>query len=142
MEGDSEVKKEIHNILDKYSEYYQNKDLDGLMSLFVSDPDLVAIGTGRDEWVYGSDQLKAAFKRDLSQGNEIHLVFDNLTISVAGKVAWVSGVMTMDAMVDGEEIILTGRVTMVLEEKDKGWLFTHSHYSVPAEKQDKGESWP
>ncbi len=142
MEANAAVKNEIHNMLDRYAKCYLKKDLDGLMSLFVSDPDLVAIGTGVDEWVNGSYQLKAGFKRDLSQADDIQLVFDNLTISAAGKVAWVSGAMTMQALVDGEEVILSGRVSMVLEEKDKRWLFTHLHYSVPAEGQEQGESWP
>lgn len=142
MEANAETKKEITKMLDKYANCYLNKDLDGLMSLFVSDPDLVAIGTGVDEWVNGSEELKTGFKRDLSQADDIRLVFDNITISSAGKAAWVSGTMTMRALVDGEEVVLPGRLTMVLEEKNRGWLFTHLHYSVPAEKQEKGKSWP
>ena len=70
------------------------------------------------------------------------MVFDNLTISAVGKVAWVSGSMTMEAIVGGVDQILHGRISLVLEEKDKGWLFTHLHYSVPAEGQEEGESWP
>ena len=129
-------------MLDKYAECYLNKDLDGLMSLFVSDPDLVAIGSGVDEWVKGPDQLKTGFMRDFFQANNIRMFFDKLTISAAGNVAWVSGDMTMEAVIDREDVILEGRVSLVLEEKDKKWLFTHLHYSVPAEGQEKGESWP
>ncbi len=142
MEANNEINKEILNILDKYSECYLNKNLDGLMSLFVSDPDLVAIGTGADEWVNGPDQLKDGFKRDFSQANDIRLFFENLSISAAGKVAWVSGATTMQAMVNGEDVIIPGRITMVLEEKEKEWLVTHLHYSVAAEWQEKGKSWP
>jgi hypothetical protein len=50
--------------------------------------------------------------------------------------------MTMEAIVGGVDQILHGRISLVLEEKDKGWLFTHLHYSVPAEGQEEGESWP
>jgi ketosteroid isomerase-like protein len=142
MEADAEIKKEILNMLDKYAECYLNKDIVGLMSLFVSDPDLVAFGTGIDEIVKGVDELKTGILRDFSQGDDIRLVFENLTISAAGKVAWLSGSMTMHAIVGGEGVILPGRVSMVLEEKDNGWLFTHLHYSVPAQGQSEGESWP
>jgi len=140
--ANAKVKNEILNMLDRYAECYLNKDLDGLMSLFVSDPDLVAIGSGVDEWVKGPDELKTGFIRDFKQANDIRMVFDNLTISAVGKVAWVSGSMTMEAIVGGVDQILHGRISLVLEEKDKGWLFTHLHYSVPAEGQEEGESWP
>jgi ketosteroid isomerase-like protein len=135
LEANAKVKNEILNMLDKYAECYLNKDLDGLMSLFVSDHDLVAIGSGVDEWVKGPAELKTGFIRDFSQANDIRMVFDNLTISLVGNVAWVSGSMTMEAIVSGVDQILHGRITMVLEDKDNGWLFTHLHYSVPAEGQ-------
>jgi ketosteroid isomerase-like protein len=142
MEAKEEVKNEILSILDDYAKYYLNKDLDGLISLFVSDQDLVAIGTGADEWVNGLDQLRNGFIRDLSQADDIRMIFDNLTISKLEEVVWVSGTMTMHAMVDGSEVIMPGRITMVLIKRNNGWLFTHLHYSVPAEKQENGESWP
>ena len=142
MEAKEDVKNEILSILDGYSKYYLNKDLDGLISLFVSDPDLVAIGTGADEWVKGRDQLRNGFIRDLSQADDIQMIFDKLTISSLGEVVWVSGALTMHASIDGSEVIMPGRATMVLIKTDTGWLFTHLHYSVPAEKQENGESWP
>ena len=111
MGANAKVKNEILNMLDRYAECYLNKDLDGLMSLFVSDPDLVAIGSGVDEWVKGPDELKTGFIRDFSQANDIRMVFDNLTISAVGKVAWVSGSMTMEAIVGGVDQILHGRIS-------------------------------
>ena len=117
MEAKEDVKNEILSILDDYAKYYLNKDLEGLISLFVSDPDLVAIGAGADEWVNGPDQLRNGFIRDLSQADDIKLIFDKLTISNLGEVVWVSGTMTMHAQVDGSEVTMPGRVTMVLIKK-------------------------
>ena len=37
------------------------------MSLFISDPDFVGIGTGKEEWIKGCDQLKESFKGDFSK---------------------------------------------------------------------------
>jgi ketosteroid isomerase-like protein len=142
LEANDIVKKEILNMLDRYAEYYLNKDLEGLMSLFVTDPDLVAIGSGVDELVKGPDELRTGFMRDFSQADNIRMFFEKLTISAAGKVAWISGAMTMEALVGGENVILQGRVSMVLEEKVNGWLFTNLHYSIPAEEQKEGKSWP
>ena len=134
-------KKEIQMMIDKYAECYLNKDLNGLMSLFVSDPDFVVIGTGKEEWIKGCDQLKESFKRDFSQADDIKLFFDNISISISGKVAWVSAALCMHALVNGVDVVLPGRISMVLIQKNKKWFFTHIHYSIPAEKPEERELW-
>ena len=141
MEASADVKKEIHKIIVKYGECYLNKDLNGLMNLFVSDPDFVAIGTGKEEWIKGFEQLKESFKRDFSQADDIKLFFNNMTISTSGKVAWVSATMTMYALVNGVDVILPGRVSMVLKQQDNKWLFAHIHYSIPAEIPEERQPW-
>jgi ketosteroid isomerase-like protein len=141
MEANAEVKKEILKIIDKYAECYLNKDLNGLMNLFVSDPDFVAFGTGKEEWIKGCEQLKASFKRDFSEADDIKLFFDNIIISISGKVAWVSATLCMHALVNGVDVILPGRISMVLKQEDKKWLFTHVHFSVPAEKPEERQPW-
>ena len=97
MEASAKEKKEIQMMIDKYTECYLNKDLNGLMSLFVSDPDFVGIGTGKEDWIKGCDQLKESFKGDFSQADDIKLFFDNITISTSGNVAWVSATLCMHA---------------------------------------------
>ncbi|MBI5680778.1 MAG: nuclear transport factor 2 family protein [Methanobacterium sp.] len=142
MEADNKIEAEVMNMLDKYVKAYENKDIEALMNLFVDDPNLVAIGTGKDEWVEGHKKLKTGFKRDFSQAENIDMGFEKITISNSGNVAWVSSLMTMNAEVSGGEVLLCGRLSLILEKKDNKWLFTHLHFSVPAIEQEKGRSFP
>ncbi len=142
MEANQDVRNAVLELLDNYSQAYQDKDLDGMLKLFIPDDDLVVIGTGFDEWVKGIEELKSGFERDMDQAEEISVKFRNITISACGNVAWISGHMNMDANVCGDDIYLPGRLSAVVEERDGRWLFAHLHYSLPAAEQEEGKAWP
>ncbi len=142
MKADRNTESEIMGVLNKYAKAYADKDIETMMDLFANDPDFVAIGTGRDEWIQGHNQLKTGFLRDFSQADNIEIGFEKVTISNAGNVSWVSGKMTMNAEVEGEEVILCGRLSLVLEKRENIWIFTHIHFSLPAIEQKKGYSYP
>lgn len=142
MRADKNTESEILDMLNKYAKAYEDEDIEAMMSLFVDDSDFVAIGTGKDEWIEGHDQLKKGFKRDFSQAKNIDIGFENVTVSNAGNVSWLSSLMTMNAEVEGEEVLLCGRVTLILEKRENKWLFTHLHFSLPAIEQEEGYSFP
>lgn len=142
MECKENIETEVMEMLNKYAKAYADKDIDAMMSLFLDDPDTVAIGTGTDEWVHGCGELREGFKRDFAQADNIQVKFEKITIQSAGNVAWLSALMTMYAVVSGKEVLLSGRLSMVLENKDNEWLFTHLHFSLPANEQEVGHSFP
>lgn len=142
MKVDKKTENEIVEVLNSYGNAYANKDLDAMLNLFLEDPDIVAIGTGEDEWVHGFDELKEGLKRDITQSESIKVHFKNLKVSSTDNVAWTSSYMTMNANVSGEEIILEGRLTAVFKKVEDKWYFTHIHYSLPAKEQEEGHSFP
>lgn len=111
------------------------------MQLYVPDPDLVAIGAGRDEWVKGLGELKIGYNRDMTQADKIEVDFEDVTVSSSGNVAWVSARMAMDVNVENNELTIFGRLSMVLEKREDKWLIAHLHFSVPDE-QEEGKSYP
>lgn len=141
MEASKEIVSAAHDIFKKISQTYRDKDLDGMMKLYVQDPDLVAIGAGRDEWVKGPEELKDGLKRDMSQAEKIKVDFEDITVSSSGNVAWVSARMAMDVLVEDKDITMFGRLSLVLIEQEDKWLITHLHFSVPDE-QEEGKSYP
>ncbi|MCE5214129.1 MAG: nuclear transport factor 2 family protein [Methanobacterium sp.] len=141
MEATKDIKNAIHGILKKYVQAYADKDPESIMHLFVEDPDLVAIGAGRDEWVKGPEGLKKGFHRDMTQADEIQVDFEDITVSSSGNVAWASAHMSMYAKVGKDDITMFGRLSMVFEERNHEWLITHLHFSVPDE-QGEGQSYP
>jgi hypothetical protein len=114
---DDKIQKAVCNLLEEYSQAYQDKDIDRILELFIDSEDLVVIGTGDDEWVNGINELKSGFERDMEQADDINVKFRNISISYSGNVAWLSGHMNMEATVDGQDIYLPGRLTAVVLEK-------------------------
>lgn len=142
MEANEQVKNAVFKLLEKYSQGYQDKDIEGMLKLFVPEDDLVVIGTGFDEWIKGSEELRCGFERDLEQATRIRVKYRDVTISASGQVAWLSCHMNMEAHVNGQEIYLPGRLSAVVEEKNNEWLFAHLHYSLPAMDQEEGKAYP
>ena len=136
------IELEVMGMLKKYAKAYADKDIDTMMDLFIDDPNVVAIGTGTDEWLHGRKELKEGFKRDFAQADNIQVKFEKVTVQYAGNVAWLSALMTMYAVISGKEVLLSGRLSMVLQNKKDKWLFTHLHFSLPANQQEVGHSFP
>ncbi|MGB9980488.1 nuclear transport factor 2 family protein [Methanobacterium sp.] len=133
---------EVMEMLNRYAQAYADKNINNMMALFLEDPNIVAIGTGTDEWVHGYSELKKGFERDFAQADNIQVKFEKVTIQSANSAAWLSGLMTMYATVSGKEVLLSGRLSMVLERIGDKWLFTHLHFSLPAGEQEEGHSFP
>jgi ketosteroid isomerase-like protein len=142
MKCEENIELEVMGMLKKYAKAYADKDIDVMMDLFIDDPHIVAIGTGTDEWVHGREELEEGFKRDFAQADNIQVKFEKVTIQYAGNVAWLSALMTMYAVVSGKEVLLSGRLSMVLENKEDKWSFAHLHFSLPANQQEVGHSFP
>ena len=113
-----------------------------MMDLFLDDPDIVAIGTGTDEWAHGCLELKDGFQRDFDQADNIQVKFEDITIQSSGNVAWLSALMVMYATVSGKEALLSGRISMVILEKEDKWLFAQMHFSLPADRNEGEYSFP
>lgn len=142
MKCKENIEIEVMDMLNRYAKAYADKNIDAMMALFLDDPDIVAIGTGTDEWIDGCDELREGFKRDFAQADNIQVKFEKITIQSECNVAWLSALMTMYAVISGKEALLSGRLSMVLENKDNKWLFTHLHFSLPANEQEVGHSFP
>lgn len=139
---DDTIQKAICNLLEEYSQAYHDKDIEGILELFVASEELVVIGTGDDEWVNGINELKSGFERDMDQADSINVKFRDISISSSGNVAWISGHMNMEATVGGQDIYLPGRLTAVVLNKNEKWLFANLHYSLPCDLQEEGKAWP
>lgn len=142
MKADKKTENQVIDMINSYANAYADNDIDAIMNLFLNDPDIVAIGTGDDEWAYGYDELKDGFKRDMEQSKGIKIEFKDITVSSIQNAAWTSSYMTMYAQVHGQEIILPGRLTAVFEKIEDIWYFAHLHYSLPAKNQEDGQSFP
>jgi ketosteroid isomerase-like protein len=142
MKADAKTEAEVKAVLTKMTDSYKRKDMEALMACFAPDPDIVFYGTGADEKRIGPDGVRMQAQRDWDQTDSISMVFDDVSISSAGPVAWAAIDGAFEIGAGGQEFAMPARVTMVLEERNGSWLIMQGHFSAPAAGQGQGESIP
>jgi len=142
MKADAKTEAEVMNVMSQSMEAFVRRDLDALLSLYARDPDLVVIGTGKDEKRVGFDEVKSLFERDLTQFNDASFRFGWHSVSAAGPVAWVAADLVLDLETGGQEVSLQVRLTNVLEKRAGRWVIVQEHGSVPAAGQEEGAAFP
>ncbi len=129
-------------VLNKISECYAKRDLEGLLALFAPDSDNVMYGTGADEKRIGLAEFKAQAERDWSQAESASIAYGWTSVSASGNVAWAAADAAFNLKAGGQEMSLPARLTAVLEKRGDKWLIVQSHFSFPAAAQAEGESFP
>jgi class 3 adenylate cyclase/ketosteroid isomerase-like protein len=143
MKADPETEAAVLEVLERFDQSYAGRDAQKLMAMYARDPDLVLIGTGRDEIAVGATESGVGLREDLSQLESISVQRQWLSpISAAGPVAWVAGEWLMDWTSGGQEGHALMRRSLVLERRSNEWLIVHSHASFPAYGQPEGQHWP
>jgi class 3 adenylate cyclase/ketosteroid isomerase-like protein len=142
MKADAQTEAAVIAVLNRLAEAYRQRDLEGVLDLFATDPDVLLIGTGADEERIGPAEVRDQFERDWSQSDAASVEYVRVSVSAAGSVAWLAADMIVRGIVGGQDVTVCGRVTAVLEQRGGTWLFTQWHSSLPAVEQSEGESWP
>jgi len=90
MRADTKTENAVMDVLKQCFEAFGRRDLDALLAFFAPDPDVVVIGTGRDEKGMGPADIKAIFERAFGQFSEASFEFGWHSVSVAGPLAWLA----------------------------------------------------
>ena len=142
MNKNETIQAEVLSVINKFTETYQKRDMDGLMSLFAADDDLFAFGTNIDEKRQGRDEFKYQLERDWSQMEALAINFTWHRVSAAGSVAWVASEGLAQGKVGGQEIEFPCRMTTVLENQNNEWLIRQLHFALPLTPQEEDSSVP
>ena len=142
MKADAKTQAEVVEVLNRFAEGNAKRDWNTIRPIFASDPDVVLVGTGKDEKRIGLNEIKTQAERDWAQSESAEISFGWTSVSASGNVAWVASDATIRAKAGGQEIALTGRLTAVLERRGGKWLIVQLHFSLPAGGQAEGESFP
>jgi len=140
MPVSEQTQDQILAVLRRMAEATARKDLDGMVAL--ADPDFRGFGTGLDEKAVGREAYRRNLERDFSQAETISLEFSDIRIGAEGTVAWVMAGMAYHIVADGVSQTLNGRLTAVLRGTGHAWVFAQMHYSLPAQGQEEGRSYP
>ncbi len=140
MQVSEQTRNQIMAVLRRMAEATARKDVEGIMTL--TDPDFRGFGTGSDEKAIGKEAYRRHLERDFSQAETIALEFSDVRIGAEGTVAWVMADMAYRVVADGASQTLNGRLTAVLRGTGHAWVFVQMHYSLPAQGQEEGQSYP
>jgi len=142
MRADAQTEAEVMNAVKQCFAAFAKRDLNAMLTFFAPDPDVVVIGTGRDEKGIGIAQIRAIFKRAFSQFNEASFDFGWHSVSVAGPFAWLATDIILHVKASDREISRQIRLTGVMERRGDRWLILQSHDSVADRDQVDGEAFP
>ncbi|MCI0521696.1 MAG: nuclear transport factor 2 family protein [Chloroflexi bacterium] len=142
MKADVSTETAVKAVLDKLAEGYAKRDPALLRAAFAPDPDVVMYGTGADEKRVGLAAIQAQAERDWSQAEAAAVVYEWISVSAAGSVAWAACDTVFKLKADGMEMTMPARITFVFEQRGKEWFIVQGHFSFPAADQGEGESFP
>jgi ketosteroid isomerase-like protein len=141
MNASPQTQAAVQATLQQWKDAYSRRDLDAALTVVAPDDDVVAIGTGPDEWRVGPEEFKAQLERDFAQAEALSVDYQPLVVSEAGPVAWVAGRASVQARVEGQDVAMSGRFTAVLGQREGRWLLMQTHFSLPAAEQAEGRSF-
>ena len=134
-----QTRKQVLAVLDRFSECYGKKDIDGVLALF--DLHIRGFGTGADETVIGREQYRQQLEREFAEAEKISLEFSDIRMSGEGTIVWLMGGMAVEATVDGKSLRMPMRMTCVLRGTGHAWIIAQMHFSLPAAGQEPGRSF-
>jgi len=142
MKADQVTQKEVIQTFKEMFEAYKKKDSQGVLNCWANDPDIVAIGSGKDEKSVGVEKFVEGLSRDWEQADITSIDVKDFSVSASGNVAWFSSDLTFNYTIKEKALQLPGRLTGVMEKRGGKWLWMQMHFSVPNVNQKKGQSWP
>ena len=134
-------KKSIIEVLHELEQGYKLGSVDRLTSAFHKE-DVSLIGTAVDEVRLGIEEVRYQFQRDIEQTSFRDVSLSEPQIFLHGNVSYViCNLNFIGETVEGENFVMKGRSSAMLEKNDGKWLFRHVHSSVPDYDASEGNSF-
>ena len=134
-------KKAIIEVLHELEQGYKLGSVDRLTSAFHKE-DVSLIGTAVDEVRLGIEEVRYQFQRDIEQTSFRDLSFSEFQFFFHRNISYsFSDVNFIGETVEGENFVMKGRYSAMLEKNDVRWLFRHVHCSVPDYGASEGNSF-
>ena len=138
--GDKE-NKAIIEVFRELEQGYKQGDVDRCIATFYKES-VSLIGTAVDEVRLGIEEVRYQFQRDIEQTSFRDLSFSEFQFFFHGNISYsVSDVNFIGETIEGENFVMKGRSSAMLEKNDGKWLFRHVHSSVPDYDASEGNSF-
>jgi ketosteroid isomerase-like protein len=136
MHADDAIEQQVLGVLGAFNDQLAARDLDAVLGLFVSDPDVTLVGSEAGEIAVGPGELRAFFRRIFARTGTFRFECSTCRVSAEGDVAWFFA----DGLARYSEpegvTSVPYRTTGVLKHRGDRWLFAHYHGSEPVNVQE------
>ena len=136
MKADDRTEREVLGVLRAFNDHLAARDLVGVLSLFVSDPDVILVGSEAGEFAVGLSELRAFFQRIFARQGTFRFEWRTSRVSVEGDVAWFFAVTLAHYDEPGNPATVPYRTTGVLARRGDRWRLAHYHGSEPVDVQE------
>ncbi len=109
------------------------KDLNAIMAVYVSDPNMIVFDTSTPLQYVGTDAYRKDWQSFLaSMPGPVEATISNLEITTGGSAAYSHSIQHISGIgAHGEKIDQTVRVTDGYKKINGHWLIAHEHVSIP-----------
>lgn len=130
----SKTDDEIKAAIDKFTDSYKQKDIAGVMAMYVKSPSTLVIGSGKDEKFLGYAAIKAVYEKDFASWKEITAMnYKIISLSTTGRVAWLAADLSGTYIMKEGPVNVAGTFTAVLKKTGAKWQFAQTHFSLPSD---------
>jgi uncharacterized protein (TIGR02246 family) len=112
-----------------YIKAFQEKDIDGVMSVFSEDPNTVMMGTGPDEIWVGKEDIRMAHEAFLADFEKTSTEQTLVSVAANGKVAWMTGYIEETKQNTDTTDTAHINLSLVFEQEGDTWYITVMHFS-------------
>lgn len=127
-------------LLIKFCELYNERNLAAIMDLFTKSPSLW--GTAAAEYRVGRLAIEGQLKRDWSQSDKSEINI-NYFVHTQPEALWAASVNEALIVIKGQEYKFSDlRGTVIIEKEDGKWKIAHMHCSFPDYRNEEGGSFP
>ena len=131
MKADDETEREVLGVLRAFNSQLAAHDLEGVLGLFVSDPDVILVGSEVGEIAIGPSELRAFFQRIFARPGTFRFEWRTCRVSVEGDVAWFFADTLAHYSEPGNAVTVPYRTTGVFARRGDRWQLAHYHGSEP-----------
>jgi len=131
MKADAETERAVLALLRGFSDSFAKKDVDGALSLFARDAEVVMMGSEDWEMGVGYEGIRTVFKRLLSRRETYSWDWRWRAVSMSGSVAWVLATGDCRTRTGTTEALSPYRLSGVFEKRGEGWFWVLFHGSEP-----------
>ncbi|AHB12828.1 nuclear transport factor 2 family protein [Dehalococcoides mccartyi] len=133
MKIDPEVRKEINQVLDAMKEAIETKDMEALVALVESEPNVLTVGPCPDNVGLGQNGFKRWMQTLLDKATPVKFKYGFTTIKGNGPVAWLDTHVTYTCKNGENQKDFDFYLSGVMEKADNGWHWSGMHLSAPTE---------